>query len=102
MAAAQEPPVPYWVAQLDSPPAAKSKVNGIIDPPGFSTAPSSAPKVRSFCSPTHTKQHEAYKTKEQGKRKEGKKADVRSHRKAKTSKPSPESLPPPRRETRSK
>lgn len=44
MAAAQEPPVPYWVAQLDSPPAAKSKVNGIIDPPGFSTAPSSAPK----------------------------------------------------------
>ncbi|PNP45844.1 hypothetical protein TGAMA5MH_02584 [Trichoderma gamsii] len=44
MAAAQDPPVPYWVAQLDFPPVAKSKVNGIIDPPGFSTAPSSAPK----------------------------------------------------------
>lgn len=44
MAAAQDPSVPYWVSQLDFPPIAKSKVNGIIDPPGFSTAPSSAPK----------------------------------------------------------
>lgn len=35
---------PYWVAQLDSPPAAKAKVQGIIDPPGFSAAPS-GPKV---------------------------------------------------------
>ncbi|KAL7950261.1 hypothetical protein V8C42DRAFT_309989 [Trichoderma barbatum] len=43
MAANQSPAVPYWVAQLASPPAAKSKVAGISDPPGFSGAPS-APK----------------------------------------------------------
>lgn len=35
---------PYWAAQLDFPPIAKSKVPGIIDPPGFSSAPS-GPKV---------------------------------------------------------
>jgi hypothetical protein len=46
MTSPQDPPVPYWVAQLDAPPAAKSKIAGIIDPPGFSTAPS-GPKVRS-------------------------------------------------------
>lgn len=45
MASNQDPAVPYWVAQLNSPPAAKSKVNGIIDPPGFSGAPN-GPKVR--------------------------------------------------------
>ncbi|QYS93602.1 ER membrane protein complex subunit 4 [Trichoderma simmonsii] len=44
MASNQDPAVPYWVAQLNSPPAAKSKVNGIIDPPGFSGAPSAAKK----------------------------------------------------------
>ncbi|UKZ60342.1 uncharacterized protein TrAtP1_001623 [Trichoderma atroviride] len=53
MAAAQDPSVPYWVSQLDFPPIAKSKLNGIIDPPGFSTAPSSAPKVRLLRPFTH-------------------------------------------------
>ncbi|UKZ73918.1 hypothetical protein TrVFT333_001572 [Trichoderma virens FT-333] len=45
MASNQAPAEPYWVAQLNSPPAAKSKVAGIVDPPGFSGAPS-APKER--------------------------------------------------------
>ncbi|KAM0261692.1 hypothetical protein ACHAQJ_002144 [Trichoderma viride] len=44
MASSQDPPVPYWVAQLDFPPLPKSKVAGIIDPPGFSTAPSGPKK----------------------------------------------------------
>ncbi|EHK22310.1 uncharacterized protein TRIVIDRAFT_60824 [Trichoderma virens Gv29-8] len=43
MASNQAPAEPYWVAQLNSPPAAKSKVAGIVDPPGFSGAPT-APK----------------------------------------------------------
>ena len=39
--------VPSWVAQLESPPAAKAKIPGIQDPNGYSTAPpSSGNKVR--------------------------------------------------------
>lgn len=38
--------LPQWVAQLESPPPAKSKVPGIADPPGFSTGQAVASKVR--------------------------------------------------------
>lgn len=38
---------PAWVAQLASPPPARSKVNGIVDPPGFSGVPGS--KVQHVC-----------------------------------------------------
>lgn len=30
-----ESKVPSWVSQLESPPAAKSKIPGIVDPVGF-------------------------------------------------------------------
>lgn len=41
-----KPGVPYWVAQLESPVAPKSKVAGIQDPPGFGSG-ASLSKVRS-------------------------------------------------------
>ncbi|ATY64552.1 ER membrane DUF1077 domain protein, putative [Cordyceps militaris CM01] len=40
-------PVPQWVQQLQSPPTAKSKAPGIVDPPGF--AGSGGNKVRASC-----------------------------------------------------
>ncbi|KOS18248.1 ER membrane protein complex subunit 4 [Escovopsis weberi] len=39
--ASSSPAVPYWVAELESPPPSKAKVPGIIDPPGFSGTPGS-------------------------------------------------------------
>lgn len=41
--------VPYWVAQLESPVAPKSKITGIQDPPGFGSG-ASLSKVRSVLS----------------------------------------------------
>ncbi|KAH0496981.1 hypothetical protein TgHK011_004319 [Trichoderma gracile] len=35
---------PYWAAQLDFPPIPKTKVPGVIDPPGFSSSPSGPKK----------------------------------------------------------
>lgn len=40
--------VPRWVADLQSPPAAKSKVPGISDPPGYPSQTSSSSKVSSL------------------------------------------------------
>ncbi|KAL6881117.1 hypothetical protein J3F83DRAFT_33477 [Trichoderma novae-zelandiae] len=44
MTSIQASPAPYWVSQLDFPPIAKSKVPGVVDPPGFSAAPSGPKK----------------------------------------------------------
>ncbi|UNI21667.1 hypothetical protein JDV02_007638 [Purpureocillium takamizusanense] len=42
--AAPKPSVPAWVAQLESPPAARSKVSGVPDPLGFSPGSSGSKK----------------------------------------------------------
>ncbi|KAK3187370.1 hypothetical protein K4F52_003715 [Lecanicillium sp. MT-2017a] len=53
---------PQWVAQLESPPAAKSKVNGIVDPLGFSGASGSKKQKDSKTQPRKPPTHDEMDT----------------------------------------